>query len=91
MYVSTSFLSKNLFNKKVLDVNCELNKMKIKTVALLNIDNSKIAFIDTKFAQNICDKLDISFQRLIKVKLIREYNEKNRHFDYTRYLFYHDC
>ena len=66
-----------MFNKKTFDVSYKLkNKEEIKITALLNIDNSKIAFINTKFAQEICDKLNISFQRLIKVKFIRNYNEK---------------
>ena len=43
---------------------------------MLNINNLKIAFIDTKLAQKICDKLNILFQKLIKVKFIRDYNEK---------------
>ena len=64
-----------MFNETTFDINCKL-KIKIKTIVLLNIDNSENAFIDTKFAQKICDKLNISFQKLIKVKLIHDYNEK---------------
>ena len=78
LFVSTLFVSRNLFNKKTFDINCKLkDKEEIKTFALLNTDHSKIAFIDTKFAQRICDKLNISFQKLIKVKIIRDYNEKS--------------
>ena len=66
-----------MFNEKVFDINCKLkNKKEIKTFVLLNIDNSKIAIIDTKFAQKTCNKLNISFQKLIKVKFIRNYNER---------------
>ena len=42
----------------------------------MNISNSKHAFIDKKFAQKICDKLNILFQELIKVEFIRKYDEK---------------
>ena len=64
LFVSTLCLSKNLFNEKTFDINCKLiNKIKIKTFVLLNIDNSKIAFIDTEFAQKICDKLNVLFQK----------------------------
>ena len=38
-----------------------VNLKKIKTFALLDTDNSKLDFIDTEFAQEICDKLNISF------------------------------
>ena len=66
-----------MFNEKAFDINCKLkNKEKIKTFTLLNIDNSKIGFIDIEFAQKNCDKLNIWFQELIKVKLIRDYNKK---------------
>ena len=52
------------------------NKNEIKTSTLLNTDNSKHTFIDDKFTQKICEKLFISFQKLIKVKFIRNYDEK---------------
>ena len=75
--MSASFLSKDLFNERTFDTLCTLeNKDELKTTALLNTDNSEHAFIDKKFARKVCDKLNISFQELIKVKLIREYNEK---------------
>ena len=77
MFVLTSFISKNLFNEKAFDINCKLeNKEENKTFALLNTDNSEIAFIDIEFTQEVCDKLNISFQKLIKVKFIHDYNEK---------------
>ena len=46
------------------------NENENKTSVLLNIDNSKHVFIDKKFAQKICEKLFISFQKLIKIKFI---------------------
>ena len=62
MFILALFLSKNLFNEKAFNINCKLkNKIKIQTFALLNIDNLKIVFIDTKFEQKICDKLNILF------------------------------
>ena len=75
--MSASFLSKDLFNERAFDILCILkNKNELKITVLLNIDNSKHAFIDKEFARKICDKLNISFQELIKVKLIRKYDEK---------------
>ena len=75
--MSASFLSKDLFNERTFDILYTLeNKNELKTTALLNIDNSKHAFIDKKFAQKICDRLNILFQELIKIKLIRKYDEK---------------
>ena len=76
-FVSALFLSRNPFSEKAFDINCKLkNKENIKTFALLNTDNSKIVFIDIEFAQQICNKLNISFQKLVKVKFIRDYKEK---------------
>ena len=75
--MSASFLSKDLFSERTFDTLCTLeNKDEFKTTALLNIDSSKHAFIDKEFARKICDKLNISFQELIKAKFIREYDEK---------------
>ena len=75
--MSTLFLWDNLFSERVFNILDTLkNKNKLKTTALLNIDNSKHAFIDKEFAREICDKLNISFQELVKVKFIRKYDEK---------------
>ena len=75
--MSASSLSKNLFSERTFDISYTLeNKNELKTIALLNIDNSKHVFIDKKFAREVCDKLNISSQELIKVKLIRKYDEK---------------
>ena len=75
--MSASFLSKNLFNKRTFDTLCTLeNKDKFKATALLNINSSKHAFIDKKFARKVCDRLNILFQELIKIKFIRKYDEK---------------
>ena len=75
--MSTSFLSKNLFNKETFNIFYTLkNKNKFKTTILLNIDNLKHVLINKKFARKICDKLIILFQKLVKVKFIRKYNEK---------------
>ena len=75
--MSTSFLSENLFNKRAFDTFYILkNKDEFKTIVLLNTDDSKHAFIDKKFARKVCDRLNISFQKLIKIKFIRKYDEK---------------
>ena len=75
--MSASFLSEDLFSERAFDTLCTLeNKNEFKTTALLNTDSSEYAFIDKKFARKICDKLNISSQELIKIKLIREYDEK---------------
>ena len=48
--------------EKIFNINCKLeNKIKIETFASLTTDNLKIALLDTEFAQEICDKLNISF------------------------------
>ena len=52
------------------------NENEIKTFVLLNTDSSRHAFINKKFAQKICEKLFLLFQKLIKIKFIRKYDEK---------------
>ena len=75
--MSASFLSEDLFSERAFDTFCTLeNKDEFKTITLLNTDNSKHAFIDKEFARKICDRLNISFQELIKIKFIRKYDEK---------------
>ena len=60
--MSTSILSKNLFNDRAFETVCKLkNNDEFKTSDLLNIDSTKHAFIDEKFAQEICKKLQITF------------------------------
>ena len=60
--MSASSLSEDLFNERAFDIFCTLkNKNEFKTTALLNTDNSKHAFIDKKFAREVCDKLNILF------------------------------
>ena len=75
--MSASSLSENLFSERAFDTLCILeNKDEFKTTVLLNTDSSKHAFIDKEFARKICDRLNISFQELIKTKFIRKYDEK---------------
>ena len=75
--MSTSFLSENLFDERAFDTLCTLkNKDEFKITALLNIDSSEHAFIDKEFARKVCNKLNILFQELIKVKFIRKYDKK---------------
>ena len=77
--MSASSLSENLFSERAFDILYTLkNKDEFRTTALLNIDSSKHAFIDKKFAQEICDKLNISLQELIKAKLIRKYSLRSK-------------
>ena len=52
------------------------NKNKIQTFVLLNTYSSKHAFIDEKFAQKVCEKLFISFSKLLKIKFNRKYDKK---------------
>ena len=60
--MSASVLSKNLFNERTFEIVCKLkNNDKFKTSDLLNIDSTKYAFINKKFAQKICEKLQIAF------------------------------
>ena len=76
--MSTSFLSKDLFNNQTFNIVCKLrNEDKIKTSDLLNIDNTEHAFIDKKFAQNFFKKIVLIVQELIKFKFIRKYDDKS--------------
>ena len=75
----TLFLSKNLFHERIFIIIYMLkNKNKNKTFILLNIDNSEHAFIDKKLTQKQCEKLFISFQKLIKIKFIQKYDKKTK-------------
>ena len=71
----TLFLSKHLFYEQTFNNKLYVKK-KLKIAPLLNIDSSKHTFIDKKFAQKVCEKLFTSFQKLIKIKLIRKYDKK---------------
>ena len=76
--MSTSILSENLFNERAFETVCKLkNNDEFKTSDLLNTDSTEHAFIDEKFAQEICEKLQITFQQLLKLKLIREFDDKS--------------
>ena len=76
--MSTSILSKDLFNEQVFEIVYKLkNNNKFKTSDLLNIDSTEHIFIDEKFAQEICEKLQITFQQLLKFKFIREFDDKS--------------
>ena len=58
LLMSTSILSKNLFNERAFEIVCKLkNNDEFKTFNLLNTDNTKHTFIDEKFAQKICENL----------------------------------
>ena len=75
--MSTSILSKNLFNERAFETICKLkNNDEFKTFDLLNIDNTEHAFIDEKFARKVCEKLQIAFQQLLKFKFIREFDDR---------------
>ena len=77
--MSTSILSKNLFNDRAFETVCKLkNNDEFKTSDLLNIDSTKHAFIDKKFARKVCKKLQIALQQLLKFKLIREFDDKSK-------------
>ena len=77
--MSTSILSKNLFNDRAFETVCKLkNNDEFKTSDLLNIDSTEHAFIDEKFVQEICEKLQITFQQLLKFKFIREFDDKSK-------------
>ena len=57
-----------MFNEKTYNIDSKLkNKDKIKTTNLLDINSLKTTFIDTEFSQKVCDKLNMLFQKLIKV------------------------
>ena len=76
--MSISVLSKNLFSERAFETVRKLrNNDEFKTSNLLNIDSTKHAFIDEKFAQKVCEKLQITFQQLLKFKLIREFDDRS--------------
>ena len=75
--MSASVLSKDLFNERAFKTVYKLkNNDELKTFDLLNIDSTEHVFIDEKFAQKICEKLQIALQQLLKLKFIREMNDK---------------
>ena len=76
--MSASILSKNIFNKRAFKTVCKLkNNDEFKTFDLLNTDNTEHAFIDEEFARKVCKKLQITFQQLLKLKFIREFDDKS--------------
>ena len=76
--MSALILSKNLFNERAFETVCKLkNNDEFKTSDLLNTDSTKHAFIDEKFAREVCEKLQIAFQQLLKFKFIREFDDRS--------------
>ena len=76
--MSALILSKDLFNERTFEIVCKLkNNDELKTFDLLNIDNTKHVFIDKKFAQEICEKLQITSQQLLKFKFIRKFDDRS--------------
>ena len=77
--MSASILSKDLFNERAFKTVCKLkNNDEFKTFDLLNTDSIEHAFIDEKFARKVCEKLQIAFQQLLKLKFIREFDDKSK-------------
>ena len=75
--MSTLILLKNLFNKRTFEINCKLkNNDEFKTSDLFNINSIEHAFINEKFARKTCEKLQITFQQLLKFKFIRKVNDR---------------
>ena len=76
--MSASVLSKDLFSDRAFETVCKLkNNDEFKTSDLLNTDSTEHAFIDEKFAQKVCEKLQIAFQQLLKLKFIREFDDRS--------------
>ena len=66
-----------MFSERAFDTICMLgNEDEIKTSALLDTGSSGHAFIDEEFAREVCEKLDISPQELVRAKPIRGYDGK---------------
>ena len=79
LLMSASILLKDLFNKRTFETVYKLkNNDELKTFNLLNTDSTKHIFIDEKFAQEVCEKLQITFQQLLKFKLIREFDDRSK-------------
>ncbi len=56
-------------------IDCVLRD-KILTIAMINIDVTKYAFVDESIAQSLCEALKIELVQLTKKRLIRVYDER---------------
>ncbi len=74
---STTSSSNNLFASKSLTTECVLfsNEINYSLKSLIDIEAADYSFINELIAQNVCDHLQIEFLSLIKLKLIREFND----------------
>ena len=68
----------DFFVKKFLIINCTLlfNDNKYKLKILKNIDAINYIFIDKKFAQFVCNILNINFVFLLKSKFIIKFDNR---------------
>ena len=66
---------KNLFYKSFLIIWYILGN-KIKAIILIDTCITRFSFIDEKFAENICERLEIQNQPLTKLKLIQRFDSK---------------
>ncbi len=69
--------SNDLFASKSLTTECVLssNEISYSLKSLIDIEAADYSFIDELIAQNVCDHLQIKSLSLIKLKLIREFND----------------
>ena len=65
----------NLFCKSFFTIQCTLGN-KIKVTTLIDTCTIRFSFIDEKFAEIVCERLEIQFQRLTKPKPIQGFDDK---------------
>jgi hypothetical protein len=75
LIISSFLMKNNLFDEAFVLINCVL-KNKIFTIAMINLDVIKYAFIDESIAQSLCEILKIEFVQLIKKRLMKAYDEQ---------------
>ena len=68
-------MPKNLFCKSFLNIQCTLGN-KIKVTTLIDTCAIGFGFINEKFVEIICKRLEIQPQRLIKPKPIQEFDSR---------------
>ena len=75
LFISSSFMPKNLFYKSFLTIQCILGN-KIKATILIDTCATRFGFINEKFAEIVYKKLEIQPQRLTKPKPIQRFDNK---------------
>jgi len=74
---STTSMSDDFFASESLTIECVLssNEISYSLKLLIDIEAADYSFINEVITQIVCDQLQIKSLTLIKVKLIREFND----------------